>query len=98
MGFVVSPEKALYVALAYMGIQFLENNFLIPMLMRGGVNLPPALTIMSQAVMTLGFGFLGLMVAVPMLAAVMVPIKMLYVEDVVGDSVAILEEDGDDDG
>ena len=98
MGFVVSPEKALYVALAYMGIQFLENNFLIPLLMRGGVNLPPALTIMAQAVMTLVFGFLGLMVAVPMLAAVMVPIKMLYVEDVVGDSVAILEEDEHDGG
>jgi predicted PurR-regulated permease PerM len=39
----------------------------------------------TQAVMALLFGFLGLMVAVPLLAVVIVPIKLLYVEGVVGD-------------
>ena len=85
MGFLDSPEKALYVVIAYTGIQFLENHLLIPLLMKGGVDLPPALTIMSQALMALVFGFIGLMCAVPLLAAVMVCVKMLYVEDVVGD-------------
>ncbi|MDQ3949355.1 MAG: AI-2E family transporter [Gemmatimonadota bacterium] len=99
MGFLDSPQKALYVVIAYVGIQFLENHILIPMLMKGGVDLPPALTILSQALGVLLFGFLGLMVAVPMLAAVMVAVKMLYVEDVVGDYVPILDhgEDNDDD-
>ena len=94
MGFVDSPEKALYVLIAYVGIQFLENHLLIPLLMKGGLDLPPALTIVAQALMTIVFGFLGLMVAVPLTAAVMVPIKMLYVEDVVGDDIEILDEDG----
>jgi predicted PurR-regulated permease PerM len=85
MGFLDSPEKAFYVGIAYLVIQQLENNILIPLLMKEGMNLPPALTILSQAVMALLFGFLGLMVAVPVLAAVMVPIKMLYVEGVIGD-------------
>jgi predicted PurR-regulated permease PerM len=85
MGFLDSPQKALYVIIAYTGIQFLENHLLIPLLMKGGIDLPPALTIMSQALMALVFGFLGLMCAVPLLAAVMVCVKMLYVEDVVGD-------------
>jgi predicted PurR-regulated permease PerM len=85
MGFVDSPEKALWVALAYWGVQFFENHLLIPLLMKGGMDLPPALTIMAQALMALLFGFLGLMCAVPMLAAVMVAVKMLYVEGVVGD-------------
>ena len=35
--------------------------------------------------MALLFGFLGLMCAVPLLAASTVAVKMLYVEDVVGD-------------
>ena len=96
MGFVDSPEKALWVALAYVGIQFLENNLLIPALMKE-VDLPPALTLMSQALMAIIFGFLGLMVAVPLVAGMMVPVKMLYVEDVVGDEVYILGEDFDDD-
>jgi len=97
MGFVDSPEKALMIAIAYIVIQFLENHILIPLLMRGGVDLPPALTVVTQAVMALVFGFLGLMVAVPLLAAVMVPVKMLYVEGVVGDPMEPLDEGEDDD-
>ena len=96
MGFLDSPEKALSVAVAYGGIQFLENNLLIPTLMRE-VDLPPALTMMSQALMAIIFGFLGLLVAVPLVAGLLVPIKMLYVEDVVGDEVTILGEEDDED-
>ena len=96
MGFVDSPEKALTVVGAYWGIQFIENNLLIPTLMRGGMDIPPALTLIAQALMTIVFGFLGLMVAVPLTAAVMVPIKMLYVQDVVGDDLEVTD-DGDDD-
>jgi predicted PurR-regulated permease PerM len=97
MGFLDSPEKALYVAIAYLTIQQLEGHILIPLLMKGGMDLPPVLTILAQALMALLFGFLGLMVAVPMLAAVMVPVKMLYVERVVGDDVMQDDDDDDDD-
>jgi predicted PurR-regulated permease PerM len=85
MGFLDSPEKALTVGLAYLVIQQLEGHVLIPILMKEGMDLPPALTIVTQAVMALLFGFLGLMVAVPLLAVVIVPIKLLYIEGVVGD-------------
>lgn len=93
MGFLDSPEKALSVALAYVGIQFLENHLLIPLLMKGGIDIPPALTILSQALMAILFGFLGLMCAVPLLAAVLTAVKMLYVEDVVGDKQIGPDED-----
>jgi predicted PurR-regulated permease PerM len=65
---------------AYWGIQFLENHILIPLLMKGGMDLPPALTVITQALLALVFGFLGLMVAVPLLATVMVMVQVLYVE------------------
>jgi predicted PurR-regulated permease PerM len=84
MAFLDSPEKALTVALAYVGIQFLENHILIPLLMKGGVDLPPVLTILAQALMALLFGFIGLMCAVPLLAAATVAVRMLYVEAVIG--------------
>lgn len=87
MGFVDSPQKALFVALAYAGIQFFENQLLIPILMREGVDLPPVLTLLGLAVMGVVFGFLGMLVAVPLLAAIVVAVKLLYVEDVVGDDV-----------
>jgi len=95
MGFLDGPEKALYVALAYVVIQQVESNILQPLLMQKGLELPAVLTIFTQGVLSLVFGFMGLLVAVPMLAAVIVPIKMLYVRDVVGDKVKLpVESEG----
>jgi predicted PurR-regulated permease PerM len=94
MGFLDSPQKAMFVALAYTGIQLLENHLLIPFLMKEGVDLPPVLTILGQALMALVFGFLGLLVAVPLIAAATVAVKMLYVEDVVGDEMQVAGQDG----
>jgi predicted PurR-regulated permease PerM len=89
MGFLDGPEKALWVALAYLVIQQLEGNVVTPLLMKEGLDLPPALTIIGQAVMALAFGFVGLVIAMPLLGAVMVPIKLLYVQDVIGDEVEV---------
>jgi len=96
MGFVDSPQKALAVIVAYIAIQQMENYLLIPFLMREGVDLPPALTIIAQALMALIFGFLGLLCAVPLLAASVVAVKMLYVQDVVGEPVEVFEDLEDD--
>jgi predicted PurR-regulated permease PerM len=76
MGFIDSPQKALAVLITYWVIQFVENNLLIPALMRGEMDLPPAITLVAQALMAVLFGFLGLMVAVPLTAAVLVPLRM----------------------
>lgn len=81
MAFVDSPQLALWVAVAYWGIQFVENNLLIPFLMRGEMDLPPAITLVAQALMTVVFGFIGLMVAVPLTAAVLVPIRMVAIRE-----------------
>lgn len=81
MGFVDSPEKALAVTIAYVGIQFLENHLLIPILMKEGIDIPPALTIVMQALMAIVFGFLGLLVAVPLLATILLAARTAAGED-----------------
>jgi predicted PurR-regulated permease PerM len=93
MGFLDGPEKALWVALAYIAIQQIEGNVMMPLLMKEGLDLPPVLTILFQAALSLVFGFVGLLFAVPLLGAVMVPIKLLYVQDVVGDDLPLPGED-----
>jgi predicted PurR-regulated permease PerM len=98
MGFLDGPEKAIYVTLAYIGIQQVEANLVTPLLMKRGLEIPPVLTITAQGVMSLVFGFIGLLVAVPMLAATIVPIKMLYVQDVVGDEVNLPGQSNDSSG
>jgi predicted PurR-regulated permease PerM len=96
MALLDGPEKVLYVVLAYVAIQQLEGLVLQPLLMKEGLELPPVLTILGQGLFSLVFGFLGLLLAVPLLATVMVPVKMLYVRDVVGDEVTVPGQDEDD--
>ena len=89
MALLDGPEKAIYVVIAYIAIQQLEGVVLQPLLMKEGLELPPVMTILGQALLSLVFGFLGLLLAVPLMASVMVPVKMLYVRDVVGDEVSV---------
>jgi predicted PurR-regulated permease PerM len=89
MALLDGPEKVVYVILAYIGIQQLEGVVLQPLLMKEGLELPPVMTILGQALFSLVFGFLGLLLAVPLMASVMVPVKLLYVRDVVGDEVSV---------
>ena len=77
MAFIDSPHKALVVAIGYIVIQFVENHLLVPLLMKHGVNLPPAMTLGIQALMALLFGFLGLLVAVPLLAAILTIVRTI---------------------
>jgi predicted PurR-regulated permease PerM len=93
MALVDGPEKAVYVTLAYVAIQQLEGVVVQPLLMKEGLELPPVITILGQALLGLVFGFMGLLLAVPLLATAMVPIKMLYVRDVVGDEVSVPGDD-----
>ena len=71
MGFIDSPHKALVILIGYVIIQLVENHLLVPVLMKAGVDIPPALTLGIQALMSVLFGFLGLLLAVPVLAAIM---------------------------
>lgn len=81
MGFADSPRMALTVMALYWGIQFLENNLLIPYLMKEQLDLPPALTLVTQVMMAYVFGFLGLFVAIPMLAVAVVTVRMLWIDE-----------------
>jgi predicted PurR-regulated permease PerM len=82
VGLTVSTGKALSVTILYGIIQVLESNIVMPLLIRGVVKLPPALTLLFQAVMATLFGFLGLLLAVPILAAGKVVVQELYVDEV----------------
>jgi predicted PurR-regulated permease PerM len=77
---LTSPTLALWVALLYLGIQQSEGHLISPLVMRGVVRLPPALTVLIGAFMAILFGFLGLILAVPSLATALVLFRRLYVK------------------
>lgn len=85
LAFVESPITALYVLALYVGIQLIESNLVTPFIERETVEIPPALTIVFQLALAVLVGGLGLVLATPLLAVVIVVVQMVYVEDILGD-------------
>jgi predicted PurR-regulated permease PerM len=80
-----SPAHVMYVVLLYIGVQLVESYLVTPVVQRQMVALPPALTIVGQVLLGVLAGILGLALASPLIAAAMVLMRMLYVEDALGD-------------
>lgn len=87
-----SPMQALYVAILYVAVQSIESYLIEPWLYQRNVDLPPALTISGQVFFSILLGFLGLLVATPLVAVVLAMVKQLYVEDVLEDQPATSRE------
>ena len=78
--FAVSPMTALYVALFYFALQQVQNGITVPLIERRAVNIPPAALLIWQLMLTIGFGILALFVATPLLAVIVVAVRIMYIE------------------
>lgn len=81
----VNLDLAVYVVLLYIVVHLIEGYILVPLVQRRVVHLPPALTLSAQIILGVVAGFLGLLLATPLVAAAIVIIRMVYVEDMLGD-------------
>jgi predicted PurR-regulated permease PerM len=88
VGFGDGPQLALKIALLFLAIQMIESYVLAPLIQHKAVHLPPAAILFAQVLMGAIVGALGVAVATPLAAAVMVAVGMLYVEDALGDKNA----------
>jgi predicted PurR-regulated permease PerM len=68
----------LWVVLAYLAVQALENNVILPMIMARGVKLHPVAVIFSMLLCVAAFGVLGVLVAAPVVAIVNILHDELY--------------------
>ncbi|HEV2149813.1 MAG TPA: AI-2E family transporter [Longimicrobiaceae bacterium] len=78
--FGISPLTALYVAIFYFVLQQVQNAITVPLVERRAVNIPPAALLAWQLMLTIGFGLLALFVATPLLAVIVVAVRILYLE------------------
>jgi predicted PurR-regulated permease PerM len=76
------PWKALFVLIAYVVIQQLEQYLLVPTVMAKQVDLLPVVTLLSQVIFALFFGFLGLLLALPLVIVGQIWVKEILVKDV----------------
>jgi len=89
LGFTVSPMTAALVVLVFAVIQGIESYLITPLIQQRAVSLPPVLTLSSQVVLGSAMGILGLALATPLTAAALVLVKLLYVEQVLGDKAGV---------
>lgn len=87
IGFVQSPQLAVWVAVLYAGTQMVETWFITPLIERQTVQFPPVLVIFVQIVAGILLGFWGLLLASPLLIVIMVLVQKFYIEDVLRDTV-----------
>lgn len=93
LAFIESPVKALYVLILFVVVQIIESNIVTPLIELRTVKLPPALTVTFQLALGVLIGGLGLVLATPLLAVVMVLVQTVYIQDVLGDKTDNLPED-----
>ncbi|SNB46897.1 AI-2E family transporter [Geobacter sp. DSM 9736] len=86
LAFTQSPQQALYVVLLYLAVQAVESNLLTPLVQQQAVEMPAAMMLFAQITLGVLVGGIGVVLATPLAAAAMVAVRMLYVEDVLGDS------------
>lgn len=82
LALTISPGTAVIVALIYIVVQTLVSNIIAPIVQKKIINLPPALTIIAQLVMAALAGVMGIIMAIPLLAIVMILVDELYVKEI----------------
>lgn len=81
------PMLALWTAGLYLLIQQAEGNLIMPLVQQRMAHLPPVIAITAILAFGLLFGFIGIFLATPLAIALMVWIRLLYVEGALGTEI-----------
>lgn len=82
---VASTESwtlAAWALLVYTGIQSLEGYLMIPLIQRRAISVPPAVILLSQVLLGVLFGVIGIVLATPLTAAAAVVVRQSYIDEV----------------
>jgi predicted PurR-regulated permease PerM len=70
-----SVPRGLAVLILFIIIQWLENNLLVPQVMKKKVGISPVVTIISMLIGVRIFGIIGIIIAVPLAVALSIFLK-----------------------
>ena len=76
----ISPQKAILVAIIYVGAHQLESNIIQPLVVARTVKLHPAVVAIGVVAVQQLFGFIGLLIAVPIIATLTILVDELWVK------------------
>lgn len=81
LAFTISTKTAVVVALIYIACQTIVASIVTPLLQKKIIDIPPALTLLSQLIMGTLSGIMGIILAVPLLAILIIVIEELHVKN-----------------
>jgi predicted PurR-regulated permease PerM len=79
------PLYAVSVIAMYVGVHFIEGNFITPLVQAEATALPPVLAILSTLAFSLLFGPAGVLLAAPLTLFFIVTVEILYVQKGLGE-------------
>ncbi len=88
LAFTISTKTAIIVALIYIACQTIVGNIVVPLLQKKMINIPPALTLLIQLIMGTLSGLMGIVLAVPLLAILIIVVNELYLNKQAGNEVS----------
>lgn len=88
IGLADSPQKAVWVVVAYVVVQLIEGYLITPFIQKQAVKVPPALLVGGQLLAGFLFGAIGVILSTPLLAVALVLVKTLYIEGRSSDPLA----------
>jgi predicted PurR-regulated permease PerM len=91
VGLSESPMLGVWVALLYLAIQQFEGYVLLPLLQRWAVHLPPALYLIGIVAFGVLFGWIGVLLAAPLMVATTVWVREIYMESMLEHSRKVTE-------
>ena len=80
LALTIGTDTAIIVAILYIVSQTIVSNIVTPLIQKKMIDLPPALTLISQLIMGVLSGALGIILAVPLLAIIIILVDELYVK------------------
>lgn len=85
VGIVQAPQNIGWIIVIIYGVSFIQSQVISPILISESINLPPVMILTGQIISGTFFGFVGILLAVPITAITLILIQEVYVKDVLGD-------------
>jgi predicted PurR-regulated permease PerM len=85
VGVVQAPENLVWIIIVIYGMSFIQSQIFSPLLFSESIKLPPVMVLLGQIISGALFGFLGILLAVPISAVLLILIQEVYIKDILGD-------------
>jgi predicted PurR-regulated permease PerM len=85
VGILQQPQNVGWIIVVTYAISLVQSQVISPLLVAGRINIPPIMVLLGQIIAALFFGFLGVLLAVPLTAILIVLVEEIYVKDILGD-------------